>query len=43
MVELSKDDTSKIKELIEEGEKAVKTQNIAKGKKDYSQEFAILS
>ena len=43
MVELSKDDTSKIKELIEEGEKAVKAQDRAKGKKDYSQEFAILS
>ena len=43
MVELSKDDSQKIRELIDKGEAEIKAQNIAKGKKDYSQEFAILS
>lgn len=42
MIELSKDDSQKIRDLIDKGEAEIKAQNIAKGKKDYSEEFSIL-
>lgn len=43
LIDLNKDDTKKIEQLIEAGNKEVEKRDIAKGKKDYSQEFAILS
>ena len=43
LIDLNKDDTKKIEQLIEAGNKEVEKRDIAKGKKDYSREFAILS
>lgn len=43
LVDLNKGDVQKIEQLIEAGNKEIKERDISKGKKDYSQEFAILS
>lgn len=43
LVDLNKDDVQKIEQLIEAGNKEIQKRDISKGKKDYSQEFAILS